>query len=219
MKSLQVLIVDDHALIRETLGMLLSIEPDIEVVGQATRGEEACRLAQELKPDVVIMDVSMPGIGGTGATKRLLENCPDTKILALSAYEEEVYVRQLLAAGAAGYVLKRTAADEIVRAIRVIMQGGLYLDPSVAGKIAYLSKKRLAGEKDSDVLSDREREVLRFTARGYTHKEIASLLGVSVKTIETYKSKLAQKLDLHSRAEIVRYALAQGWLDQESMRN
>lgn len=219
MKTLQVLIADDHSIVREGLKLLLEAQPDLTVVGEASRGEEACRMAEELRPDVIVMDVSMPGLGGAGATKRLQENCPEVKVLALSAYEDEVYVRQLLAAGASGYVLKRTAAGEIARAIRVVADGGLYLDPFVASKVANSPIKGRPGARGSDALSEREREVLRFTARGFTNKEIANLLGVSIKTVETYKARLSRKLDLHSRADTVRYALAQGWLQNESVNS
>ena len=215
MTPLKILIADDHAIIREGLKLLLEAQSDLSVVGEASRGEDACRLAEELRPDVIIMDVSMPGLGGAGATKRLQESCPDVRILALSAYEDEVYVRQLLTAGASGYVLKRTAAGEIARAVRVVASGGIYLDPFVAGKVASSPTKGRSGARGGEALSEREREVLRFTARGFTNKEIANLLGVSIKTVETYKARLGRKLDLHSRADTVRYALSQGWLQDE----
>ncbi len=216
MKTLQILIADDHTVIREGLKVLLDAHADLRVIGEAARGEEACRLAVELRPDVIIMDVSMPGLGGAGATKRLKELCPEVKVLALSAFEDEVYVRQLLAAGASGYVLKRTAAGEIARAIRVVAEGGLYLDPFVAGKVASSPAKGQSSAGGAEALSDREREVLRFIARGFTNKEVANLLGVSIKTVETYKTRLNRKLNLHSRADAVRYALAQGWLQDEA---
>ncbi len=216
MKTLQILIADDHTVIREGLKVLLDAQPDLRVVGEAARGEEACKLAVELQPDVIIMDVSMPGLGGAGATKRLKELCPDIKVLALSAFEDEVYVRQLLSSGASGYVLKRTAAGEIARAIRVVADGGLYLDPFVAGKVAASPAKGQSSAGSAESLSDREREVLRFIARGFTNKEVANLLGVSIKTVETYKTRLNRKLNLHSRADAVRYALAQGWLQDEA---
>ena len=212
MKTLEILIADDHSLIREGLKLLLDAQADLKVVGEASRGEDACRLTEELLPDVVIMDVSMPGLGGAAATKRIQENCPDVKVLALSAYEDEVYIRQLLSAGAAGYALKRTAAGEIVHAVHIVAEGGLYVDPFVASKITMPTVRGRSGSRGEDTLSEREREVLRFTARGFTNKEIANLLGVSIKTIETYKARLSRKLDLHSRADTVRYALAQGWL-------
>lgn len=216
MRNLQILIADDHAVIREGLKLLLNAQSDLQVVGEASRGEDVCALAEKLHPDVVIMDVSMPGIGGAGATKRLKSLCPKAKILALSAYEDEVYVRQLLSSGAAGYVLKRTAAGEIARAVRVVAEGGTYLDPFVAGKIAVSPTKTSEGTSGEESLSERERDVLRFTARGFTNKEMANLMGLSVKTIETYKTRLGRKLHLYSRAEMVRYALAQGWLQDEA---
>lgn len=214
MKTLQILIADDHSIIREGLKTLFAAESDLEVVGEAERGEDACRLAAELHPDVLIMDVSMPGLGGAGATKRLKETCPNVRVLAFSAYEDEVYVRQLLAAGASGYILKRTAAGEIARAVRVVADGGLYLDPFVARKVTVAPSPRGGGE-GVESLSDREKSVLRSTARGLTNKEMAELLGVSVKTVETYKARMGRKLGLSSRADMVRYALAQGWLQDD----
>ena len=215
MKILRILIADDHAVIREGLKMLLNAQSDLSVVGEASRGEEACQLAQTLQPDVVIMDVSMPGLGGAGATKRLQQSAPNIKVLAFSAYEDEVYVRQLLASGASGYVLKRTAALEIARAVRVVAEGGLYLDPFVAGKVANAPAKGQSGVSGVESLSDREKSVLRLTARGFTNKEMANLVGMSIKTVETYKTRLNRKLGFQSRADMVRYALAQGWLQDE----
>lgn len=215
MRTLQIVIADDHSVIREGLKTLFASQSDLEVVGEAERGEDACRLAAELKPDVLIMDVSMPGLGGAGATKRLKETCPGVKVLAFSAYEDEVYVRQLLAAGASGYILKRTAASEIARAVRVVADGGLYLDPFVARKVTVAPSPRGGGGEGVESLSDREKAVLRSTARGLTNKEMAELLSVSVKTIETYKARMGRKLGLSSRADMVRYALAQGWLKDD----
>lgn len=214
MRTLQIVIADDHSVIREGLKTLFAAQSDLEVVGEAERGEDACRLALELRPDVLIMDVSMPGLGGAKATKRVKETCPSVKVLAFSAYEDEVYVRQLLAAGAAGYILKRTAASEIARAVRFVAEGGLYLDPFVARRVTTAPLPSGEGEGEES-LSDREETVLRFTARGLTNKEMAELLSVSVKTVETYKARMARKLGLTSRADMVRYALAQGWLQDD----
>jgi DNA-binding NarL/FixJ family response regulator len=211
-KPLTIVIADDHAMLREGLKLLLNAYEDLQVVGEAERGEEACVLAQALQPDVLIMDVSMPGLGGAASTKRLKQLCPDTRVLAFSAYEDEVYVRQLLAAGASGYVLKRTASGELARAVRVVADGGIYLDPFVAGRVARVAPGDQPDEAGVECLSPREKEVLRFTARGFTNKEIGNLLGVSVKTVETHKARMGQKLNLNSRAEIVRFALALGWL-------
>jgi DNA-binding NarL/FixJ family response regulator len=215
MGTLRILIADDHSVIREGLKTLFESQSDLVVVGEAERGEEACRLAVELHPDVLIMDVSMPGLGGAKATKRLKETCPGVKVVAFSAYEDEVYVRQLLAAGASGYILKRTAAGEIARAVRVVAQGGLYLDPFVARKVMAAPLPSSGVGKGMESLSDREEAVLRFTARGLTNKEMAELLGVSIKTIETYKARMGRKVGLTSRADMVRYALAQGWLQED----
>jgi DNA-binding NarL/FixJ family response regulator len=212
MHTIRVLIADDHAIIREGLTLLLNSQPDLQVVGEAENGIETFRLSEDLHPDVVVMDVSMPGLGGAQTTRRLKEMQPDVRVLALSAHEDEVYVRQLLTVGAAGYVLKRTAADELVKAIRAVANGGTYLDPFVAGKVMSGYINRDSAEKDSSKLSRRETDVLQMMAHGHTNKEIAEQLCVSVKTVETYKSRFCEKLQLKSRADIVRYAISQGWI-------
>jgi DNA-binding NarL/FixJ family response regulator len=214
MKPARILIADDHAIIRDGLKVLLNAQPDLEVVGEASNGQDAFKLADELRPDVVVMDVSMPNGGGAQVTRRIRQSCPSVKVLALSAYEDEVYVRQLLSMGAVGYVLKRAVTDELVRAIRSVLEGGTYLDPLVAGKVAGGFVNRENNGKMGGQLSEREAEVLRLIARGHTNKEIAGQLFLSVKTVETYKTRLGEKLGLHSRAEIVRYALSQGWLQE-----
>lgn len=212
MKRLRILLADDHAIVREGLKMLIGVQPDMEVVGEAGDGDEAWRIAKELLPDIVIMDVSMPMMNGAQATERLKVSCPNVKVIALSAYADETHVRQLLSAGAVGYVLKRTIAEELTKAIRTVMQGGTYLDPAIAGRIvgAYIGD---AGSGDNGgTLSPREHEVLIDIARGYTNKEIAERLFLSVKTVEGHKTRIMGKLDLQSRAGLVRYALSRGWL-------
>ena len=210
---LRILLVDDHAVVREGLKALVNAQRDMRVVGEAGDGEAACRYAMELCPDVVIMDLSMPVLDGAEATARLRRDCPDAKILALSVHEEREYVAQLLRAGASGYVLKRAAGVELVRAVRVVAEGGTYIDPSLAGALVEsLLDTEVAAELPADPLSEREREVLFRIARGFSNKEIAAALGLSVKTVETYKSRTAEKLGLRSRVEIVRYAAQRGWL-------
>jgi DNA-binding NarL/FixJ family response regulator len=212
--TIRVLLADDHAIIRDGLKALLDAQPDLEVVGEAGNGTEAFDQALALRPDVIVMDISMPGLGGAGATSRLSVALPDIKVLALSAYEDEIYVRQLLASGASGYVLKRSAADDLVKAIRVVMGGENYIDPFVADKVNEHLKKASTTPRSRDVLSEREATVLRLIAQGHTNKEIAAQLYLSVKTIETYKTRFREKLDLRSRADIVRYALSQGWIGE-----
>ncbi|HEX8551268.1 MAG TPA: response regulator transcription factor [Abditibacteriaceae bacterium] len=212
--TVRVLLADDHTIIRDGLRVLLDAQPDFEVVGEASNGTEAFDQALALRPDIVVMDVAMPGLGGAGATSRLKVALPDIKVLALSAYEDEIYVRQLLASGACGYVLKRSAAEDLVKAIHTVVSGENYIDPFVAEKIKEHLSKRTASSRNRDVLSEREATVLRLIAQGHTNKEIAAQLHLSVKTIETYKTRFRDKLDLRSRADIVRYALAQGWIGE-----
>ena len=209
---IRILLADDHAIIRDGLKVLLGAQNDFEVVGEACDGKQAFEQAQKLTPDVVVMDISMPGLNGAGATDRLKVASPQIKVLVLSSYEDEVYVRQLMTAGACGYVLKRSAADDLVKAIRVVHSGGTYLDPFVAGKVMSHLVARETSGGSREVLSERESTVLRLIAQGHTNREIAEKLHLSIKTIETYKTRFREKLDLRSRADIVRYALAQGWI-------
>jgi DNA-binding NarL/FixJ family response regulator len=211
---LRIVLADDHAVVREGLKALVNAQPDMRVVGEAADGEAAWRLATELSPDVLVMDLSMPVLGGADATIRVRRDCPGVKILALTVHEERLYLTQLLRAGASGYVLKRAAAAELVRAVRTVAAGGTYIDPSIAGALVagYLDAQNSAEQPAHDVLSDRERDVLIRIARGFSNKEIAAELKLSVKTVETYKARVAEKLGLRSRVDIVRYATRQGWL-------
>jgi DNA-binding NarL/FixJ family response regulator len=214
MKKLRIFLADDHAVFREGLTMLINAQPDLEVVGEAGNGQEVIQKVKHLQPDVVIMDVSMPELDGALATERLKHVCPTTKVLTLTVYEDVEHVRRLLTAGASGYLLKRVAAAELTHAIRKIGAGGIYLDPNVAGKVVggYLHKPLLPAAAGSCSLSERETEVLRLIAWGYSNKEIAAHLCLSVKTVETYKARLMEKLHLRSRVDLVRYAVRQGWL-------
>ena len=214
MSTLRILLADDHAMMREGLRSLVNAQADMEVVGEAGDGRAALLKARELQPDVVVMDISMPELNGIQATERLKGCCRKAKVLALTAYDDGGYLRQLLEAGASGYVLKRAAAEELVKAIRVVAAGGVYLDPALAGRVVsgYIGRKRLRGEAQNTELSEREEEVMRLVAWGYTNKEVAAYLNISVKTVETHKTNLMEKLDLKGRADIVRYALRQGWL-------
>jgi len=215
MKKLQIFLADDHGVVREGLKRLLELEPDLEVVGEACNGREAIERASVLQPDVVIMDISMPEVTGAQATARLKECCPDSKVLVLTVHEDKSYLHELLEAGASGYVLKRTATDELINAVRAVAAGAVYLDPHVAGNVvqSFVRPKRKDRVPAPD-LSEREARVLRLIAEGYSNKEIAAQLDLSVKTIETYKTRSMEKLELHSRVEIVRYAAERGWLAQ-----
>lgn len=212
--KLRILIVDDHQIIRDGLKGLINAEADMEVVGEAGDGQMAWQQAKELQPDVVLMDVSMPKLNGAKATERLKKDRPETKVLALTAHEDKGYIGQMLQAGASGYVLKIAAAEELIKAIRVVVGGGAYLDPAVADKVVsnYIRQKSTKQSARSGALTGREEEVLRLVAQGYINKEIAASLDISVKTVESHKTNFMEKLGLHSRAEIVRYALSQGWL-------
>lgn len=214
MPKLRVFLADDHAVVREGLKALINAQPGMEVSGEAGDGRTACQQVQKLQPDVVVMDVSMPDMSGAQATEQLRRTCPHVKLLALTVHEDKGYVRQLLEAGASGYVLKRAAAEELIHAIRTVAAGGVYLDPTVAGKVVGSFVRHPAGQSlpDGSDLSDREVEVVRLIAAGYSNKEIASRLTLSVKTVETYKARSMEKLGLSSRADLVRYALQRGWL-------
>lgn len=215
--KLRVLLADDHNVVRAGLRALIEAQPDMEIVGEAEDGATACRQADELDPDLVIMDVSMPGIGGARATEQIKRDHPQTQVLALTMHEDRAHLQQLFLAGAAGYVLKRTAADDLIRAIRMVARGGTYLDPSLAGPLVSDLVGRSVGASSlrHPVLSDREEAVLRSIARGYTNREIAIQLDISVKTVETHKARAMEKLGLDSRAGIVSYAIRRGWLGED----
>lgn len=214
MSTLRIFLADDHVVLREGLRSLVNAQSDMMVVGEAGNGRTALQQAREIQPDVVIMDVSMPDLNGIQVTERLKRSCQKIMVLILTAHDDGGYLRQLLEVGASGYVLKKAAADDLIKAIRVVSAGGVYLDPSLAGKVVggYLGKRGLRNNSARNEISERESEVLRLVAWGYTNKEVAGYLRISVKTVETHKANLMQKLDLKSRVEIVRYALRQGWL-------
>ncbi|HEX2555089.1 MAG TPA: response regulator transcription factor [Microvirga sp.] len=216
MSAIRVALADDHPVVLAGVKALLQAAPDFDVVGEATTGGTALDLVMRTRPDVAVIDLSLPDLSGLDLAERLAQACPGVKVLALTVHEDRAYVQRLLQAGAKGYLLKRSAADDLPRAIRAVAAGGLYLDPAVAGMAlagapAAALPDRPEGGED---LSPREREVLRLTAQGFANKEIAGRLEVSVKTVETYKARAAEKLGLRTRAEIVRYGASQGWLDR-----
>ena len=211
---IRVLVVDDHAVVRSGLRMLLDAESDIEAVGEAANAERALFEAIELKPDVVLMDLLMPEKGGIESMPALLQALPTTKVLVLSMQDEPRYVRAAFEAGASGYVLKEAADSDLVAAIREVASGGRYVHPTLGARMieAEAAERRRAAE---DPLSEREREVLKLLALGQTNQEIASILFISVRTAETHRAHIMQKLGLSNRAALVRYALAHGLLDEE----
>ncbi|HEX4340808.1 MAG TPA: response regulator transcription factor [Polyangiaceae bacterium] len=206
----RVFIADDHPIVRSGLKALVDAQPDMSVVGEAVDGLEALENIPGANPDLVVMDLSMPKLGGIETTERLRRAHPSVKVLALTVHEEAEIMQRLLAAGASGYVLKRAAAEDLVRAIRVIAGGGVYLDPAVAASIPSNGTTQGTGSP----LSNRETEVLRKIAEGHAMKEIASKLEISTRTLETYRTRAMEKLSLKTRADIVQYALRRGWLAQ-----
>jgi DNA-binding NarL/FixJ family response regulator len=212
MSKLRIMLAEDHETVREGLKMIINAQEDMEVVGFAGDGREAVARAQELLPDVLVMDISMPKLNGLQATLKLIECCPEVKVLTLSRHADDGYVRGLLAAGACAYVLKQSAPSELIHAIRAVAAGGKYIDPRLAAKVMENYSDRSSRGESKSTLSDRESEVLRLIARGYSNKEIAARLSLSVKTIEVHKANAMRKLNLTSRIDLVRYAVLQGWL-------
>jgi DNA-binding NarL/FixJ family response regulator len=213
-EPVRVVIADDHAVVREGLRALVDAQPGLRVVGEAGDGQQAWQCARALGPDVLLLDLSMPGVGGAEAAERVARDCPGVRVLVLTMHEERGYVTRLLRLGVAGYVLKRTASAELVRAIRTVAGGGTYVDPSLAGALLVEPAARGAGTAD---LTGREAEVLRLVARGHSNKEIAAALEISVKTVETHKANGMAKLGVTTRAALVRFALAEGWLADVGM--
>ncbi len=216
MKKLRILLADDHKIIRDGLKLLVNEQPDMQVVGEAGDGREVLEKVRTLKPNVVVMDLSMPELNGLQATTRLKEERPEIKVVALTVHEDESYLRQLCKAGAAGYVLKRSAGDELIQAIRTVAKGGVFFDATLASRAlaGQHGPPMVKGEPHTAELSEREKDVLIQLAWGYSNKEIAAELGLSVKTVETYKVRMGEKLKLRSRTEIVQYALRQGWMNE-----
>lgn len=219
MPKIRLLLVDDHAIVREGLRMLLQAQTDMEIVGEAENGKEALAQARALKPDVVVMDISMPDMDGFEATRRIKRMRPQTAVLALTIHEADEYFFEMLNAGASGYVPKRAAPVDLVSAIRAVHQGGVFLYPSVAKALVqdYLSRVEGGGERASyDGLTNREREVLTLIAEGCLNQEIANRLVISVKTVERHRENIMRKLNLHSRTDLVKYAIRKGLIDLET---
>lgn len=213
MEKIRVLIAEDHETVREGLKLILSAQSDMEVVGDAGDGRAAVELAQRLNPDVVIMDISMPGMNGLKATGTLKNCCPESHVLALTRHKDDGYLQQILTAGASGYVLKQSSPSELIHAIRAVAKGGKYLDPTVAGKVMGRFVGRSTSTEKLSEITEREAEVLRLISWGHSNKDIANRLGLSVKTVEVHKTNAMKKLGMNSRIDIVRYAVLQGWME------
>jgi two-component system, NarL family, response regulator NreC len=211
MKRIRILLADDHAVVRQGFKMILAEQADMEIVGEAGNGREALALAESLKPDIVVMDVAMPELNGIEATRRMGESVPHARVVALSMHKDSVYVREILRAGARGYLLKDSVAGDLVSAIRAVARGEGYISPQVSN--AVLDDYRRHVTNPIDTLTSREREVLQMLAEGKTNKEIAVILNLSVYTVDAHRGRIMEKLNLHSINEMVRFAVRNGLID------
>ena len=213
MRPLRILLADDHTIVRQGLKLLIDDQPDMGVIGEAADGDAVLLQANALNPDIVVMDISMPGMNGLIATRMLKRRQPHVAVLALTRHDEDTYLEELLRAGASGYVLKQSAPTALLRAIRAVAAGGVYIDPAINSRVA---DGLLAGDAPSSpspaAISEREREVLRLIAIGHSNKEVAAQLKISVKTVEVHKANAMRKLGLAGRVDVIRYAVLQGWL-------
>jgi DNA-binding NarL/FixJ family response regulator len=211
MGTIKVLVVDDHAILREGIRALLSLYPDIEVVGEAGDGLEAIAKVRQLAPDIVLMDIAMPGLGGLEATLEIHKQNPGSRVVILTQHDDSEYIFPILKAGASGYVLKKAVGTELVAAIRAVHEGGSFLYPSVATAVieGYIQRGEDA-ESSYDRLTDREKQVLKLIAEGRSNREIGEMLSVSVKTVIAHRANLMEKLDIHNRTELVKYAIRKG---------
>jgi DNA-binding NarL/FixJ family response regulator len=209
MDKIRILLADDHTILRDGIRALLADEPDMVVVGEAEDGHTAVKLAGELEPDIVLMDIAMPLLNGLEATRQIKHNRPQIKLLILTMHDDEEYIRQVLAAGALGYVLKYAAANELLGAIRAVHQGEAVLSPAITRLVIedYLRWADIQPEQTANDLTPREREVLQLIAEGYTNKQIADILCISIKTVQAHRTNMMQKLDLHDRGELIKYAI------------
>lgn len=212
---LRILLADDHEIVREGIKLLINEQEDMQVVGEAANGEEAIEKTVELNPDIVVMDVSMPELNGMKATKKIKERFPGTKVLTLTRHSDDGYLQQLIQAGANGYILKQSAPNELINAIRKISAGNAYLDPTLTEKVmgGYIRQSTALKNASKIHITERETEVVRLIAWGYSNKEIAARLQLSVKTVEAHKANAMRKLGISSRIDIVRYAILQGWME------
>jgi DNA-binding NarL/FixJ family response regulator len=215
MDKVRILLADDHTILRDGIRSLLEDEPDMVVIGEAEDGRSAVKLACQLKPDVVLMDIAMPLLNGLEATRQIKHDCPQVKVLILTMHENEEYIRQVLASGAMGYILKDAAARELLDAIRAVQHGEAVLSPAITRLVIenYLRWGDLQSENPSNGLSPREREVLQLIAEGYSNKQIAEILCISIKTVQAHRMNLMSKLDLHDRADLIKYAIQRKIID------
>jgi DNA-binding NarL/FixJ family response regulator len=212
----RIVLADDHPIVLDGLRNLINAVDEFELVGEAASGLAALKVIREQRPDVAVLDISMPELNGILLSRRLAGEMPTLRVLVLTLHEDRAYLNQALEAGVCGYVLKRSAVENLVQAIRAVMTGGIYVDPAITGRMfdgKRVSARQSAGKGAWPALTDRETDVLKMTALGFTNKEIASRLDVGVKSVETYKARGLEKLGLKTRAELVRYASGQGWLD------
>lgn len=212
MPRVRILVADDHALVREGIIAILRLHEDLEVAGEAADGKEAVQKAMKLRPDIVLMDIAMPGLGGLEATIEIRKAQPDVKILVLSQYDDKEYVNRLLTAGVSGYILKHAVGTDLVSAIRAVARGDSYLYPAITSSLIddYLSGRDVSLTDPYDRLTDRERQVLKLIAEGHTHKEIAGLLDISAKTVIAHYTNVQEKLEIRNRAELIKFALRRG---------
>jgi DNA-binding NarL/FixJ family response regulator len=212
-EKIRIVLVDDHAVLRAGLRALLNHEPDMQVIGEAANGREAVEVAERLRPDVMVMDLSMPVMGGLDATRQITEKGLPTRVLVLTVHAEHQYLLPVLQAGGAGYVLKQAADTELIQAIRTVHRGEAFLYPTAASMLLQDYRRRVSANEDQyDGLSEREREVLKYTAEGFSSQEIADRLIISAKTVDTYRQRIMDKLNIHHRSELIRYALRKGLL-------
>lgn len=214
MSKIRVLVVDDHAMFREGIRSLLEGYEDVEIVGEAAQGREAIEKVRQLAPQVVLMDIAMPVMGGLEATRRIQKESPNTRVLVLTQYEDSEYILSLLRAGARGYISKTATASELVSAIRAVHKGESFLYPSAATTLIEEYLMRVGGEKNEyERLTDREREILQLVAEGHTNREIAESLFISVKTVLRHRTNIMEKLDFHNRTELIKYAISKGLIE------
>jgi len=221
--KIRVMIADDHAILRAGLKMLVNAQPDMEVISEASDGEKAVQVARETRPDVALLDLTMPRVGGMQALQQMARNCSETRVLVLTMHDDPAYLRSALAAGAAGYLLKRAVDAELLAAIRAVSSGGIFVDPRLANVLVQdvLAKRgtKAVPKRPVNILSARELQVLKLVARGYTSAQIAKQIFVSVKTVETYRSRFAEKLGLRTRSDVIRFAAQMGLLTPEALES